>query len=475
MGSLSDFVGSADNRQTLTASGTLANGDVVALNSDGTVSVVTGATEETGTAVVFESADSAYISAASIGNDKIVIGYRDVGNSSYGTAVVGTASGTSLSFGTPVVFESANTEYTSVASIDNDKVVIGYRDNGNSSYGTAVVGTVSGTTISFGTPVVFESAQSDFISVASIGNDKVVIGYEDYGNSQYGTAVVGTASGTTISFGTPVVFESAASPSVSVASIDNDKVVIGYRDGGNSYYGTSVVGTVSGTTISFGTPVVFASGGNTTYISVASIGNDKVVIGYEDYGNSQYGTAVVGTASGTTISFGTPVVFESAVSREISVASIGNDQAFIGYRDNGNSSYGTAIVGTASGTTISFGTPVVFESAGILYTSVASIGIGKVVIGYRDGGNSNYGTAIVRQLESLINGDDWIGISESSVTDASATIATLGAVVSNQTGLTIDADYYVATDGSLTTSSNSRPIGRALSATELLITAGGTA
>ena len=181
----------------------------------------------------------------------------------------------------------------------------------------------------------------------------------------------------------------------------------------------------------------------------------------------------VSVVTGATEETGTAVVFESADSAYISAASIGNDKIVIGYRDVGNSSYGTAVVGTASGTTISFGTPVVFESAGILYTSVASIGIGKVVIGYRDGGNSNYGTAIVRQLESLINGDDWIGISESSVTDASATIATLGAVVSNQTGLTIDADYYVATDGSLTTSSNSRPIGRALSATELLITEGG--
>ena len=39
----------------------------------------------------------------------------------------------------------------------NQKIVIAYRDNGNSNYGTAVVGTVSGTSISFGTPVVFES------------------------------------------------------------------------------------------------------------------------------------------------------------------------------------------------------------------------------------------------------------------------------------------------------------------------------
>ena len=35
----------------------------------------------------------------------------------------------------------------------------------------------------------------------------------------------------------------------------NGKVVIAYRDDGNSYYGTAVVGEVSGTDIIFGTPL----------------------------------------------------------------------------------------------------------------------------------------------------------------------------------------------------------------------------
>ena len=37
----------------------------------------------------------------------------------------------------------------------------------------------------------------------------------------------------------------------------NGKVVIAYSDMDNSFYGTAIVGTVSGTSISFGTPVVF--------------------------------------------------------------------------------------------------------------------------------------------------------------------------------------------------------------------------
>ena len=74
---------------TFVASGTIGNGATVALNSDGTVSVVAGVPESAGTAVVFESADSSYISATYDANaQKVVIAYRDDGNSSYGTSVV---------------------------------------------------------------------------------------------------------------------------------------------------------------------------------------------------------------------------------------------------------------------------------------------------------------------------------------------------------------------------------------------------
>ena len=101
-------------------------------------------------------------------------------NNNYGTAIVGTVSGTSISFGTPAKFESAETQWISTTfDSTNNKVVIAYQDRGNSHYGTAVVGTVSGTSISFGTPVVFESAQTQYVSATfDSTNGKVVIAYQ---------------------------------------------------------------------------------------------------------------------------------------------------------------------------------------------------------------------------------------------------------------------------------------------------------
>jgi hypothetical protein len=89
------------------ASGALPNGKPVVVNSDGTVGVVeeTSVTEAVGSPTVFESAASTSISATFDSNaNKVVIAYQDAGNSQYGTAIVGTVSGTSISFGSPTVF-----------------------------------------------------------------------------------------------------------------------------------------------------------------------------------------------------------------------------------------------------------------------------------------------------------------------------------------------------------------------------------
>ena len=467
------------------ATGTIPNGATVVIKTDGTVGIVTLSISDTpsaGTPAVFESAGTTHIAAAyDSTNGKVVIAYRDDGNNEYGTAVVGTVSGTSISFGSPVVYESATTSYTSATyDSSNGKVVISYRDHGNSFRGTSIVGTVSGTSISFGTAVVFESSTgvSYISSTYDSTNNKVVIAYRDENNPTSGKAVVGTVSGTSISFGTAVVFNSSVTIYIS-ATYDstNQKVVISYTDGGNSSYGTAIVGTVSGTSISFGSEVVFESA-ETNYTSATyDSTNGKVVIVYEDEGNNEYGTAIVGTVSGTSISFGTAVVFESSATSYTSATYDSNSgRVVIAYRDQGNSNYGTAIVGTVSGTSISFGSEVVFESADTTYISPTYDSTNqKVVIAYTDGGNSNYGTSVVFtstiQTTNLTT-ENYIGIAAEAISNtATGKINILGGVNTGQTGLTTAQTYYVQTNGTLSTSAGSPSVvaGTAISDTKVLI------
>ena len=64
------------------------------------------------------------------------------------------------------------------------KVVIAYHDDGN-QLGKAIVGTVSGTSISFGTAATFQSSESVLISATyDSANEKVIISYRE------GSAVV---------------------------------------------------------------------------------------------------------------------------------------------------------------------------------------------------------------------------------------------------------------------------------------------
>ena len=462
MSNLSDLMPAGASGKTIeaTATATIASKKPVILNSAGTVTEVVESSDSAGSATVFESATSSFIATTfDSSNNKVVVAYRDAGNSNYGTAAVGTVSGDTISYGTPVVFESGATEWCA-ATFDssNNKVVIAYRDEDNSNYGTGVVGTVSGTSISFGTPVVFSSSSTMRIAATfDTNNNAVAIAYVDFGNSEYGTAVVGTVSGTAISFGTPVVYESAATSwTAATFHTSYNRNVIAYMDDANSDYGTVQLGVISGTSFIFGgSPIVFATAATTHIAATYESNLENVVIAYRDDGNSMYGTAIVGTVTGSyTMTFGTEVLFEADRSDYISAAfDSSNNKAVIGYQDPNNSDYGTAIVGTVSGTTISFGTAVVFEAAGTQNIAVTfDSNENKTVIAYTDVGNSNYGTGLVFSVGSTnLTANNFVGIADAGIsTSATGTIVVQGGTIAGMSGLTTGGKYYVQDDGTLT-------------------------
>ncbi len=463
------------------ASGSITAGKPCIIEADGDVAQVvsSGVSEVIGSAVVFESADIIDTSAAyDVNAGKVVIAYEDRGNSNYVTAVVGTISGTSISFGTPVVAHSTNA--SSIAAVYDDnaqRILLAYVDDLNATHGTSVVGTVSGTSISFGSSVRFVESATQFISAAYDSNQqKVVIAYEDDGNSDYGTAVVGTVSGTSVSYGTPVVFESASIEHTGIAyDSDSQKVVIGYRDGGNSNAGTSIVGTVSGTSISFGSAAVFDTA-DSIRIAVSYDSNaQKIVIAYRDGGSNDEGMAVVGTVSGTSISFGTPVEFDAQSDHISAVYDATAQKVVIAYQDRADN-YGKVVAGTVSGTSISFTSPSTFESANTEYVATAyDSSAGKVAIGYRDLGNSNYGTSVVYQTPytaTTLTAENYIGIAEYAAADTeTATVLIKGGVSTTQSSLTPGQTYFVQGDGTIGTSADSPSVtaGTAVTSTKLIV------
>ena len=468
------------------ASGTIPNGATVIIKTDGTVGIVTLTTSSTpsvGSKAVFNAGNatlnmsSAYDSA----NNKVVIVYNDQSNTGDGTAIVGTVSGSSITFGSEVVFDTGSPDWTScVYDSTNEKVVIAYRDSSNSSYGTAIVGTVSGTSISFGSEVVFNTGNTPYTAATfDSTNGKVVIAYADFGDSGKGKAIVGTVSGTSISFGSEAQF-TAYSTSMTSATYDsaNQKVVISYGvDVGGVLQGKSVIGTVSSSTITFGSEVVFNAGNTGAISDIYDSTNGKVVIAYRDDDNSYYGTARVGTVSGTSISFGTAVVFNAGSTGSTSATyDSTNSKVVIPYQDNANSNYGTAIVGTVSGTSISFGSEIVFNTGATIWlTSTYDSTNDKVIFSYADNDNSYYGTSIVLSTQSQttnLTTSNYIGIAAEAISNtATGRINVVTGTNSGQTGLTTAQKYYVQSSGGISTTASSPSVvaGTSISDTKIIV------
>ena len=440
----------------------------------------TAVSQAAGTPVAIENSQNISFGAAydSV-NQKIVVAYRDVPNSSYGTAAVGTvdSSDNSISYGTPVVFESATTlECSAVYDVNAGKIVIFYTDFSNSQHGTAIVGTVSGTGISFGSPVVFKSATTrDCHAAYDSTAQKIVCVYQNSGTLN---SIVGTVSGTSISFGseTSIATDSEYGTPDVVYDSGNNKTVVVYAQGSGKP-GVAKVGTVSGTGISFGTQAQFESATTIRISAAYDSSAGKVVIAYKDTSNSDYGTAIVGTVSDTDITFGTAVVFEAAgINATATAYDASAGKIVIGYEDTDNSFYGTVITGTVSGTSISFDTALVIENSatdeyGIAYDASAE----RTVIFYEDEGDSNKGKSVVFQAATTttnVTTENYIGITDQAYTDGQdATIAVVGCIDRNQTGLTAGQQYFVQTDGTLNTTAGSPSVlaGTAISATELVV------
>jgi len=476
---------STPRQAQIVASGTLSTGDTVVVNADGTVSVVseTSGNQEIGTRTTFNS-ETTYENVALFdsNSNKIVLIYFD-GDISGGAAIVGTVSGNSISFGTETSIYTSGSRFLSATFDSNsNKVVVVYKDESNSNYGTARVGTVSGTSISFGSAVVFENATSDGFSATFDSNsNKVVVAYRNRSNGQQ-VARVGTVSGTSISFGGSTQWQPSGFANYIKTTFDSssNKVVIAYQDTGNSSYGTTVVGTVSGTSISFGTPVVFESADSPNIGITFDNNAGKVVVAYRDAGNSNYGTAIVGTVSGTSISFGTPVVFHAVqVGGCAPVFNSVAEKVVISYIDQTAGSYVKFVSGTVSGTDISFGSPVTLDSnTGAneeMISSAFDSNAGKIVTIYSNSSSSNRGESIVFQVAysvTNLTANNYIGTAASGAADTQrAKINLKGAVDENQSGLTAGQSYYVQTDGTLGTTPADPSVfaGTAVAATKLIV------
>ena len=166
-----------------------------------------------GSTIVFDSAPVNYVSVTALSPTLAIVCYNsNTSGQSFGSARAIVISGTTVTTPTAAaVFESANTQWTSVTRLSATKALVAYRDAGNSHRGTASILNVSGTTITPVTPVVFESTEAvSYVNVTTLSASRALVVYLwSPDGPAFARAALLDVSGNTITPVTPVQLHSS--------------------------------------------------------------------------------------------------------------------------------------------------------------------------------------------------------------------------------------------------------------------------
>jgi hypothetical protein len=484
MSNLSELLpaGAGAKSASFVASGTLGSGVTVGLNSDGTVEVISQTAAVISSAVDVSGANgvkNSYYSTSSDWNpntNKVIVG---IINTAGGAGIIycGTVSGTTISFGSGFNATNQPANVLDVKwDLNQSNIFVFVRCRAPYYFGELALGQVSGTTVTqvpSGANTTFASWDINIYTnpiryanvVRNANTGKFVVFYAPPDNSYYGTSKVITMNGTNNpSKGSATVFKSATSTFFNSSDSNTNKAVLLFYDNVGS---KCLVGSISGTSISFGAETTLETGysyGGIAYSPTA----DKFLAAPKTSATSS-GVCYLGAISGTSITFGSAFTYDSSGADYTKVNYNSGDGTFqIFYRAVNNSSYLKTVTASVSGTTVSLTAPYTIESNTTSQTAASyALSPNVFIAGYR----SSTGRFEVKTYRpSATNSSSFIGITDQAIADtATGAVIVQGGVSEKVTGLTANTDYYVQADGTLSATVSSVPAGRALSTTSILL------
>jgi hypothetical protein len=393
--------------------------------------------------------------------------YADTDNSDYGKALLLTIDGGDISVGSPTTFySSGGCSNIAGVALSESKVLLIFK--GASNYGYALILSISGSTITVGATLTFNSVTTSSMAIEKISSSSAIIAY--YDGTTRAVAHVLSVSDTIVSVNTETVFATTSVGGLSITTIDTDKYIIGYRDITNSSYATACVVTVSGTTVTAGTPLSMGS--------YAVVNNDTRIIKIDTnkailiYGYSTSIRVNFLTISGTTI---TNSSASNLITCTVDLFAIDafpiSTSAYIIVAGNSANSKTFAYYISFSISTSTLQTTLELESSRGLDLSIIPLTSNKTLVLYTryNGSAYDYGVAQILYYGISASLTGAIGIAKSSATSGNTVSVSYGPEVSGFTGLTQGTLYYAQDNGSLgTTQINSlSPVGVALSSTKM--------
>jgi len=442
----------------------VASGETV--NSGDVVSLLFGEVMKfgryvSGTESVFNEANTFNPSIMALSESKFIVAYKDVGNSNYGTAIVGTISAGTISWGEEEVFSNNETLWNSTAKIATDKFVVAFRDH-VTGHGIARVGAVSGSTITWGDAAPFNENETYSLSVLSLSETVIIVVYTDGGDSNKGKIARGVVSGTTISWDAlPTMFSSSSVSAISGASLSSDSFVFAFSESRSisEKYSRVALGIVSGFNVSF-FPYTFYDRDMTESAAVG-LSQKQFVIAFRSSGSNG---ALAGSIYGKSVILGQNYIFNPGNISSISAAPLTDARFVIVYTDDGNSEYITAVKGEVSRNEILWDPAFVMKNATCDIQSTARLSGSKFIIAFEDQGNSNYGAVLIGETSGKL-----LGIADADASTGENVPIILNGVSPHHSGLSLDKTYYAGSEGALTENIMMNRVGIAVSGTELLL------
>ena len=477
----------------MTATGAISSGDLVALNTDGTVTTVgetdsdanppTGGSETQAFTGTSKNFDTSYDTA----NDKMVCVFTSGGDArSFPATMSGTKGSETITVGsqTALLFKSTNEGPQVVYdSVGGKHIAAWSHYESDSDDGChAVVLDASGSTITKGTQYDWLSGfRSDQFSMCyDADNQNIYISYQSDGGGTYIKA--GSISGNTITFGSAVTLDSSKYNTSCAYDPDTNQIIV-LVDGASKT--RCLLLTVSGTTLTLQTELSanrLKHGSSDVSINNKFLmyepHNNKIVASYSTGGNEIF--VIAGTVTSNSVSWGSQFSVQSSITTD-DVSSRGtkmtlrgdNTGKFVLAYQKGNN---TVVIQpmTLSGTTL---TKSVSSPRNETNTAGGDILFNPDIpnacfFTNKDTASANNLKVKVMQLtESSTNNSHFIGIAGEAIADGSSgEIKMLGSVDDQQSGLTPRTVYYAQPDGSLGTSNTDVKVGTAVTASAILIT-----
>jgi len=348
-----------------------------------------------GSQVSFDSGDIEELIVKSLNETTFVVCYQDNSNYNHGASKIGIVTSENvITYGAANIFNPGATYWISVCTLDETHFVICYQDSTNLKYGTAIIGTVSGNTISYGAEYTFNiTERTENISVSTLDATHFVVAFTDQFQNFYGKTLVGTVSGNSISYGDAYNFKYVPTK-IHICALDESHFIVAYRENAPSYDGIARLGTISDGVISFGSETIFDGVFMNNYITISPLSTTQFVITwlYSYYFNYSCRSSI-GSISGTTISFGTPVKFSSDKVSELVTSTMDPTHYVISYRKRALN--GAAIIGSIYGNSISFSSEYDFTET-TNDVSVSSLDATHFVVSYGEVNNeSESGSSVV--------------------------------------------------------------------------------